>query len=88
MPKERPSGLVQRSFLLGPEEVEWLNAAAAKTKLTQADLVRLAVLKMRKELGRADRLKREAVEESAAASSIKWAPVKRGGPRRGAAAPK
>jgi hypothetical protein len=80
MPKERPSGLVQRSFLLGPEEVEWLSAAATRTKLTQADLVRLAVLKLKKEVGRADRLKREAVEE--AAGSIKWAPVKRGGPRR------
>lgn len=83
MPKERPSGLVQRSFLLGPEEVDWLSTAADKTKLTQADLVRLAVLKLRKELGRADRLKREAVEESV--GNVKWAPVKRGGPRRGSA---
>jgi hypothetical protein len=83
VPKERPSGLVQRSFLLGPEEVEWLNAAAAKTKLTQADFVRLAVLKLKKDVGRADRLKKEAVDEYA--TGVKWAPVKRGGPRRTAA---
>ncbi|MBI5103779.1 MAG: hypothetical protein HZB46_02090 [Solirubrobacterales bacterium] len=80
MATERPSGLKQRSYLIGSDEISWLETAAGKTKLTQSDLVRLALVKLRKELGAARSVKREAVETSA--KGTRWAPVKRGGPRR------
>jgi hypothetical protein len=77
---ERPSGLKQRSYLIGADEISWLETAAGKTKLTQSDLVRLALQRMRKDLGAARSVKVEAVETLA--KGTKWAPVKRGGPRR------
>jgi hypothetical protein len=80
MATERPSGLKQRSYLIGGDEINWLETAAGKTKLTQSDLVRLALQRLRKDLGAARSLKIEAVE--ALAKGTKWAPVKRGGPRR------
>jgi hypothetical protein len=42
--------------------------------------VRLALTRLRKDLGAARSVKPEAVE--ALAKGTKWAPVKRGGPRR------
>jgi hypothetical protein len=81
---DRPSGLKQRSYLIGADEISWLETAAGKTKLTQSDLVRLALTRLRKELGAARSVKREAVD--AVGKGTKWAPVKRGGPRRKAAA--
>lgn len=83
MPQERPSGLVQFNFLLGADEAQWLKTVANGTKLTQGDLVRLAVIKLRKEMGAASRVKRDAVLESGKA--VKWTPVKRGGRRKPAA---
>jgi hypothetical protein len=80
MPTDRPSGLKQRSYLIGGDEINWLETAAGKTKLTQSDLVRLALQRLRKDLGAARSLKLEAVETLA--KGTKWAPVKRGGPRR------
>lgn len=80
MAVERPSGLKQRSYLIGSDEITWLENASAKTKLTQSDLVRLALARLRKDLGPARSVKRDAVDEIA--KGTKWAPVKRGGPRR------
>ena len=80
MATDRPSGLKQRSYLIGADEISWLETASGKTKLTQSDLVRLALSRLRKDLGAARSVKREAVE--AAGKGTKWAPVKRGGPRR------
>ncbi|HEU4976590.1 MAG TPA: hypothetical protein VFT50_15970 [Baekduia sp.] len=84
MASDRPSGLKQRSYLIGSDEITWLETAAGKTKLTQSDLVRLALQRMRKDLGAARSLKVEAVQDLA--KGTKWSPVKRGGPRRRAAA--
>ncbi len=83
MAPERPSGLKQRSYLIGSDEISWLETAAGKTKLTQSDLVRLALTRLRKDLGAARSVKVEAVQQLA--KGTKWAPVKRGGPRRKAA---
>ncbi len=47
MATERPSGLKQRSYLIGGDEITWLETAAGKTKLTQSDLVRLALQRLR-----------------------------------------
>jgi hypothetical protein len=80
MAPDRPSGLKQRSYLIGADEISWLETAAGKTKLTQSDLVRLALQRLRKDLGAARSLKVEAVQ--GLAKGTKWAPVKRGGPRR------
>ena len=33
MATERPSGLKQRSYLIGGDEINWLETAAGKTKL-------------------------------------------------------
>ena len=63
MAPERPSGLKQRSYLIGGDEITWLETAAGKTKLTQSDLVRLALQRLRKDLGAARSVKREAVDE-------------------------
>ena len=84
MAPDRPSGLKQRSYLIGSDEITWLETAAGKTKLTQSDLVRLALQRLRKDLGAARSLKVEAVQDLA--KGTKWQPVKRGGPRRKAAA--
>lgn len=84
MAPDRPSGLKQRSYLIGSDEITWLETAAGKTKLTQSDLVRLALQRLRKDLGAARSVKVEAVQDLA--KGTKWAPVKRGGPRRKAAA--
>jgi hypothetical protein len=84
VPTDRPSGLKQRSYLIGSDEITWLETASGKTKLTQSDLVRLALQRLRKDLGAARSVKREAVEEIA--KGTKWSPVKRGGPRRKASA--
>src|ERR1700710_621863 len=81
MATERPSGLKQRSYLIGADEISWLETAAGKTKLTQSDLVRLALTRLRKDLGAARSLKLEAVETLG--KGTKWAPVKRGGPPAG-----
>jgi hypothetical protein len=83
MAPERPSGLKQRSYLIGADEITWLETAAGKTKLTQSDLVRLALQRLRKDLGAARSLKVESVQDLA--KGTKWSPVKRGGPRRRAA---
>src|SRR4051812_34466784 len=80
MATDRPSGLKQRSYLIGADEISWLETAAGKTKLTQSDLVRLALQRLRKDLGAARSLKVDAVQ--GLAKGTKWAPVKRGGPRR------
>lgn len=80
MAPERPSGLKQRSYLIGGDEIAWLETAAEKTKLTQSDLVRLALARLRKDLGAARSVKVEAVHDLG--QGTKWAPVKRGGPRR------
>jgi hypothetical protein len=80
MAPDRPSGLKQRSYLIGSDEISWLETAAGKTKLTQSDLVRLALTRLRKDLGAARSVKLEGVESLA--KGTKWAPVKRGGPRR------
>lgn len=80
MASARPSGLTQRSYLIGADELAWLGTASAKSGLTQSDLVRLALARLRKDLGAARSVKAE--DTVAHAKGTKWAPVKRGGPRR------
>ncbi len=79
MATERPSGLTQRSYLIGADELAWLGTASTKTGLTQSDLVRLALARLRKDMGAARSVK---IEDAVAhGKGTKWAPVKRGGPR-------
>ena len=80
MAPDRPSGLKQRSYLIGADEISWLETASGKTKLTQSDLVRLALTRLRQGSPAACRVNSPPVE--ALAKGTKWAPVKRGGPRR------
>lgn len=80
MATARPSGLTQRSYLIGADELAWLGTAAAKTGLTQSDLVRLALARMKKDLGAARSVKLD--DAVAHGKGTRWAPVKRGGPRR------
>lgn len=75
--------LTPKSVRIAQNEAKWLTTAATKGAVTQNDLIRLALHRLRKDLGAASRLTPETVVATAKASKYKLTP-----PRvAGAAAP-
>jgi hypothetical protein len=66
--------LTPKSVRIAEDEAKWLSAAATKGAVTQNDLIRLAVHRLRKDLGAASRIKPEAVVATAKASKYKLTP--------------
>ena len=66
--------LTPKSVRIAEDEAKWLSAAATKGGVTQNDLVRLALNRLRKELGAASRIKPETVLATAKASTYKLTP--------------
>ena len=66
--------LTPKSVRIAEDEAKWLSAAATKGGVTQNDLVRLALNRLRKELGAASRIKPETVLATAKASKYKLTP--------------
>jgi hypothetical protein len=66
--------LTPKSVRIAEDEAKWLSAAAAKGAVTQNDLIRLAVHRLRKDLGAASRIKPETVVATAKASKYKLTP--------------
>ena len=66
--------LSSKSVRIAEDEAKWLSAAATKGAVTQNDLIRLAVHRLRKELGAASRIKPETVIATAKASKYKLTP--------------
>jgi hypothetical protein len=66
--------LTPKSVRITEDEAKWLSAAATKSAVTQNDLIRLAVHRLRKELGAASRIKPETIAETAKASKYKLTP--------------
>jgi hypothetical protein len=66
--------LTAKSVRIAEDEAKWLSAAATKGAVTQNDLLRLALHRLRKELGAASRIKPEAVVATAKASKYKLTP--------------
>jgi hypothetical protein len=63
-----------RSVRIAEDEAKWLSAAATKGGVSQNDLIRLGLHRLRKELGAANRIKPETVLATAKASKYKLAP--------------
>ena len=75
--------LTPKSVRIAEDEAKWLSTAATKGAVTQNDLIRLALHRLRKDLGAASRLTPETMLATAKASKYKLTP-----PRvAGAAAP-
>jgi hypothetical protein len=75
--------LTPKSVRIAANEAKWLSTAATKGAVTQNDLIRLALHRLRKDLGAASRLTPETMLATAKASKYKLTP-----PRvAGAAAP-
>jgi hypothetical protein len=66
--------LTPKSVRIAEDEAKWLSAAATKGGVTQNDLLRLALNRLRKELGAASRVKPEAVIATAKATKYKLTP--------------
>ena len=66
--------LTPKSVRVAEDEAKWLSTAATKGAVTQNDLIRLAVHRLRKELGAANRIKPETVAAAAKASKYKLTP--------------
>ena len=66
--------LTPKSVRMAQDEAKWLSDAASKGAVTQNDLVRLAVHRLRKDLGAASRVKPETVVATAKASKYKLTP--------------
>jgi hypothetical protein len=66
--------LTPKSVRIAEDEAKWLSTAATKGAVTQNDLVRLALHRLRKDLGAATRIKPEAVLATAKASKYKLTP--------------
>jgi hypothetical protein len=73
--------LTPKSVRIAEDEAKWLSTAATKGAVTQNDLIRLALQRLRKDLGAASRIKPETVLATAKASKYKLTP-----PRTAAAA--
>jgi hypothetical protein len=71
--------LTAKSVRIAEDEAKWLSAAATKGAVTQNDLIRLAVHRLRKDLGAASRIKPEAVVATAKASRYKLTPPRAAG---------
>jgi hypothetical protein len=66
--------LTPKSVRIAEDEAKWLSAAAAKGAVTQNDLLRLALNRLRTDLGAASRIKPDAVHATAKASKYKLTP--------------
>ena len=66
--------LTPKSVRIAEDEAKWLSAAATKGAVTQNDLIRLAVHRLRKDLGAASRIKPETVVATAKASRYRLTP--------------
>jgi hypothetical protein len=66
-----PMTLTAKSVRIAADEAKWLSTAATKGAVTQNDLIRLALHRLRKDLGAASRLKPETVLATAKASKYK-----------------
>ncbi len=73
--------LTAKSVRIAEDEAKWLSAAATKGGVTQNDLLRLALHRLRKELGAASRIKPEAVLATAKASKYKLTPPRAAAPK-------
>jgi hypothetical protein len=78
---ERPA-LTAKSVRIAEDEAKWLSVAAGKGRVSQSDLIRLAVVRLRKELGAASRVKPDAVLAAAKASKFKLSPPRASGSLR------
>ena len=74
--------LTAKSVRIAEDEAKWLSAAATKGGVTQNDLLRLALHRLRKELGAASRIKPEAVVATAKASKYKLTPPRAARPAK------
>ncbi|MFZ0378897.1 MAG: hypothetical protein WAL38_13805 [Solirubrobacteraceae bacterium] len=72
--------LTPKSVRIAEDEAKWLSAAATKGAVTQNDLIRLAVHRLRKDLGAASRIKPETVAATAKASKYKLTPPRAAAP--------
>jgi hypothetical protein len=68
--------LTPKSVRIAEDEARWLTTAATKGAVTQNDLIRLALHRLRKDLGAANRLKPETVVATARASKYKLTPLR------------
>ena len=75
--------LTPKSVRIAEDEAKWLSTAATKGAVTQNDLIRLALHRLRKDLGAASRIKPETVLAAAKASKYRLTPPR----TAGAAAP-
>jgi hypothetical protein len=66
--------LTAKSVRIAEDQAKWLSAAATKGAVTKNDLIRLAVHRLRKELGAASRIKPESIVATAKASKYKPTP--------------
>ena len=66
--------LTPKSVRIAEDEAKWLSAASATGAVTQNDLLRLALHRLRKDLGAASRIKPETVVATAKASKYKLTP--------------
>ena len=65
---------VSRSIRIAEDEAKWLSVAADRGGVSQNELIRLAVHRLRKDLGAASRVKPETVQATAKASKYKLTP--------------
>jgi hypothetical protein len=77
--------LMSRSVRVAEDEAKWLSAAADKGGVSQNDLIRLGLHRLRKELGAANRIKPETLA-TAKASKYKLAPPRAAAGKAAAAA--
>jgi hypothetical protein len=63
--------LTPKSIRIADDEAKWLSTAATKGAVTQNDLLRLALHRLRKDLGAASRINPETVVATAKASKYK-----------------
>ena len=75
--------LTPKSVRIAEDEAKWLSTAATKGAVMQNDLIRLALHRLRKDLGAASRIKPETVLATAKASKYRLTPPR----TAGAAAP-
>jgi hypothetical protein len=66
--------LTPKSVRIAEDEAKWLSTAATKGAVTQNDLIRLALHRLRKDLGAANRIKPDTVLATAKASKYKLTP--------------
>ena len=66
--------LTAKSVRITEDEARWLTAAATKGAVTQNDLLRLALHRLRRDLGAASRIRPETVFATAKASKYKLTP--------------